>query len=310
MNITELRYIIETAATGSISAAAKNLYVAQPNISKAIKSLEEEYGIQIFERSSKGAVPTREGQKFIQQARKILEEIDRLDGQFLERPSKQAGLKISIPRASYASDAFVQYMNRVKNADQIKIHIKECNSLDAIENIIKHQYNLALIRFETKHEEYYESILHLKGMEYETILEFQYNLLVSRDSLLATKEIYGYEDLKGYIELIHGDVKLPNGDFADMLEIPENMNSRKRIHVYERGNQLALLQEIPETYMWVSPMPQEILERYNLMQKECRWQKRSLKDVLVYPNRKTLRKEDKEFIEELKKEVKRVLNCI
>ena len=73
-------------------------------------------------------------------------------------------------------------------------------------------------------------------------MEFQYYLLVSKDSPLAVKEIGGYEDLEGYIELLHGDVRLPNGDYVDMMEIPENINSRKRIHVYERGSQFNLLQ--------------------------------------------------------------------
>ncbi len=306
MNITELKYVIETSTAGSISAAAKKLFVAQPNISKAIKNLEEEYGIQIFERSSHGVAPTREGQKFIRQAQKIMEEITKLDGEFSEPEAQKAGLKLSIPRASYASNAFVQYMKKIKAADQIKVHIKECNSLEAINNIIRNQYHLALIRFDTKYEEYYDSILRLKELDYEQVIEFQYQLLISRNSPLAAKEISGYGDLEDYIELIHGDTRLPNGDYIDIMEIPENVNSRKRIHVYERGSQFALLQGIPETYMWVSPMPQEILDRYHLLQKECRWQKRVLRDVLVYPDRHLLRKEELEFIEELKKEVRRV----
>lgn len=306
MNITELKYIIETASAGSISAAAKKLYVAQPNISKAIKALEEEYRIQLFDRSAKGVVPTRDGQKFIQQAERIIGEIEKLDEQFRQPVHQKAELKISIPRASYASYAFVQYMKRIKNMDKINVHIKECNSLEALNHIIRNQYYLALIRFETQYEEYYQSIIRLKELECETLMEFQYYLLFSKDSPLAVKEISGYEDLEGYIELIHGDVRLPNGDYVDIMEIPENINSRKRIHVYERGSQFNLLQGIPETYMWVSPMPQEILERYRLIQKECRWQKRTLKDVLVYPSRKMLRKEDLDFIEELKKEINRV----
>ena len=76
MNITELRYIIEIAQCGSVSAASKRLYVAQPNISKAIRSLEEEYQIQLFVRTARGMVPTREGQQFIAQARQVIQEIE------------------------------------------------------------------------------------------------------------------------------------------------------------------------------------------------------------------------------------------
>ena len=43
MNITELRYLVAIMKWGSVSAAAKQLYAAQPNVSKALKNLEEEY---------------------------------------------------------------------------------------------------------------------------------------------------------------------------------------------------------------------------------------------------------------------------
>ena len=59
MNITELRYIIEIAQCGSVSAASKRLYVAQPNISKAIRNLEEEYQIQLFVRTARGSYQGR-----------------------------------------------------------------------------------------------------------------------------------------------------------------------------------------------------------------------------------------------------------
>lgn len=302
MNITELKYIIETAAAGSISAAAKNLYAAQPNISKAIKSLEEEYGIQIFQRSAKGMTPTREGQEFIRQAQHIVQELDALDGQFLHPGKRRVELKIAIPRASYASHAFVRYVNQLKDASELKVHIRECNSLEALDRIVRNQYSMALIRFESQHEEYFQSLIRLKHLESEPLMEFQYRLLTGANSKLVHKDIKGYQDLEGYIELIHGDDRLPTGDYVDAFKLPENANSKKRIHVYERGSQFALLQGLPESYMWVSPMPEELLDRYKLVQRECPWQKRVMKDILVYPENRLFSKEEESFVEELKKE--------
>ena len=66
MNIAHLKYVVEIANTNSISKAAENLYMNQPNLSRAIKSLEEEIGIEIFIRSSKGIRITPEGEEFIQ----------------------------------------------------------------------------------------------------------------------------------------------------------------------------------------------------------------------------------------------------
>ena len=68
MNITELRYLVAIMKWGSVSAAAKQMYAAQPNVSKALKNLEEEYGIRMFERSSTGMIPTEQGRHFIEQA--------------------------------------------------------------------------------------------------------------------------------------------------------------------------------------------------------------------------------------------------
>ena len=68
MNITELRYLVAIMKWGSVSAAAKQLYAAQPNVSKALKNLEEEYHLRIFERSSTGMIPTEQGRHFIEQA--------------------------------------------------------------------------------------------------------------------------------------------------------------------------------------------------------------------------------------------------
>ena len=51
MNITELRYLVAIMKWGSVSAAAKQLYAAQPNVSKALKNLEEEYGLRIRDAS-------------------------------------------------------------------------------------------------------------------------------------------------------------------------------------------------------------------------------------------------------------------
>ena len=76
MNITELRYLVAIMKWGSVSAAAKQLYAAQPNVSKALKNLEEEYGLRIFERSSTGMIPTEQGKRFIRQAQRVLQQVD------------------------------------------------------------------------------------------------------------------------------------------------------------------------------------------------------------------------------------------
>ena len=104
MNITELRYLVAIRKWGSVSAAAKQLYAAQPNVSKALKNLEEEYGIRIFERSSTGMIPTEQGRHFIRQAERVLDEVDRLDLDARSRQSSCAELRVVLPRLRFLRD--------------------------------------------------------------------------------------------------------------------------------------------------------------------------------------------------------------
>ena len=76
MNIIQFKYAIEVERTGSISQAAENLYMAQPNLSKAIRELEETLGFPVFERTSRGVVPTRRGEEFLKLARGVLLQVE------------------------------------------------------------------------------------------------------------------------------------------------------------------------------------------------------------------------------------------
>ena len=70
----------------------------------------------------------------------------------------------------------------------------------------------------------------------------------------------------------------------------------RRIFVYERGTQFVLLGNVPETFMWVSPVPQQLLDSYGLVQLKVRGAERLYKDVLIYRRDYRLSDYDKEFI--------------
>lgn len=65
MKLTQIYYALKVAENGSMNKTAENLYISQPTLTNAIKDLEEEIGIRIFERTSKGVILTREGSTFL-----------------------------------------------------------------------------------------------------------------------------------------------------------------------------------------------------------------------------------------------------
>ena len=66
--------------------------------------------------------------------------------------------------------------------------------------------------------------------------------------------------------------------------------------VFERGVQFTLLEQVPNTFMWVSPIPQDLLDRFNLVERKCDFNTKTYKDVLIYRKKYHLTKLDQEFI--------------
>ena len=78
MKLSQLEQIIEVANTGTISQAAINLFVSQPNLSLSIKRAEDELGTKLFNRTSTGMTLTPHGVDFVDRAKEILQQIDAL----------------------------------------------------------------------------------------------------------------------------------------------------------------------------------------------------------------------------------------
>jgi LysR family hydrogen peroxide-inducible transcriptional activator len=75
ITLTELRYIVAVADTGHFGRAADKCHVSQPTLSMQIKKLEEMLGVQLFERTSKGVRATTAGERIVERARIILEDV-------------------------------------------------------------------------------------------------------------------------------------------------------------------------------------------------------------------------------------------
>lgn len=279
MNTTYLIYALEIERVGSISQAAQNLYMAQPNLSKAIRELEKELGFTIFKRTAKGVSPTEEGTEFLYHARQIMEQVGAV-----ERISQRIGTdklkyKISIPRGSYIVDGFTSFLSELELEKGMEVTINETNALETISNVADRGYNLGIIRYQMLDETQYLTMLKNNHLTYETIWEFEYVLVMSKNHPLANKETITPGDLSEYTKITHGDIELPH---VRRINHEAEMTPRNVIYVYERGSQFDLLTNVPTTYMWVSPIPQKLLNKLQLVQRICRAEDNLYKDVMIF----------------------------
>ena len=293
-----MKYALEVAKSGSINKAAEVLMVAAPNVSRSIKELETDFGITIFERTQNGTKLTPEGEEFINYAKGVLRQIDEIERFYKTGAPKKQKFSISVPRACYISEAFANFSKSLSK-EAAEVFYKETNSQRTIHNMTEHDYKLGIIRYAENYDKYFKSMLEEKGFQYELVTEFTYSLIMSADNPLAKKEVITFDDLTEYIEIAHADPYVPSMPLSKVVkeELPDNID--RRIFIFERASQFDLLSLNPETFMWVSPAPQSLLERYNLVLRKCADNKKVYKDVLIYKNGYKLSKLDRQFITEL-----------
>ena len=298
MNLLHMKHAIEVAKAGSLGKASESLLIAAPNISRSIKELESDLGITIFERTQNGMKLTPEGDEFINFAKGILGQIDELEKYYKSSSPKKQRFSISVPRACYISEAFAEFSKSLTK-EPAEVFYKETNSQRTIMNMIDEDYKLGIIRYAENYDKYFKAMLEEKDFRYELVTSFTYSLIMSANSPLAGIENITFDDLTGYIEIAHADPYVPSMPLSKVVkeELPDNIG--RRIFIFERASQFDLLSMNPETFMWVSPAPKKLLERYNLVLKKCADNKKIYKDVLIYRNGYKLSKLDKQFITEL-----------
>lgn len=269
MNLQQLKYAVEIARVGSISKAAKNLYMGQPNLSKSIKELEAELGQTLFSRTARGVQPTRAGEDFLGYARSILSQVESLSQLYRKDGAPAARLHMAAPRASYISNAFSAFAAQLSaTGTALDLDYRETNSMDILHAVASGEAELGILRCQDKHAGYFETLCDENGLHAEVLWQYSMVLLMSEHHPLAALGEVPYHLLRQYPEIVHGDLTpvLP----AEQQTPSSPLHSANRIAVYERGSQFDLLRRVHGCYMWVSPMPFEVLAREELVQKPCR----------------------------------------
>ena len=107
MKLQQLVYVTKVAECGSITEAARRLYVSQPSITSAIHDLEQEMNVHIFDRTNKGVVVSEEGETFLGYARQVLEQTELLEDKYKNPAQRVPHFSVSCQHYSFAVNAFV-----------------------------------------------------------------------------------------------------------------------------------------------------------------------------------------------------------
>ena len=134
MTLQQMKYVIEIAERGSMNEAAKSLFMSQPSLSQAIRDLEDEIGITVFQRSNRGIELTTEGSEFLGYVRQILDQYTLMEDRYNGRAVSDKKFYVSAQHYTFAVEAF---SNAVLKAgiDQFDFAIYETRTHEVIEDV-------------------------------------------------------------------------------------------------------------------------------------------------------------------------------
>lgn len=269
MNTQYFRYALEVEKTGSITQAASNLFMSQPTLSKAIKDMEEAVGFPVFNRTSKGVVPTQRGLDFLAHARRIAAQVQKMEQALQRKDTSHQLFSLAIPRVSYIAKAVSEHVSTFDGGTDMEIDVMETNSMRVIDLVAEGHYVLGVIRCREEDRDYFLKSLAEKDLQYESVWRSDYVALMREDHPLARQEDLTAEDFLPFVEIVFGDEAVPYIRTSGAKVVSGSMRNKKRVLVYDRAAQQDLLRANPLAYMWEAPLPEDVLHRNGLTQQRC-----------------------------------------
>lgn len=302
-NILHLKYALEIKSTGSVSKAAKNLYMTQPQLSRALKELEDSVGCALFNRTAKGVIPTDKGEDFLEGAKAVLAKLEEMEMALKPSVIGKQDFLVSVPRAGCYSYAFDEFLKCIDFNITMNLTYRETNAVRAIKNVCDSVNDIAFIRFRTEHETYFLREIEDRGLSFEPIHTAPYVLLVSSESPMASMEKITPQSLEQYCEIIEGDYIVPYLPIAEVRSTLKFNANRKTIAVFDRDTRTRILRSFPETYVFTSPVSAAHIEKNNLVQRYCDIPNNSYCDLMIFRKSYKLNLYDREFMQKVKEKL-------
>lgn len=232
MTIQQLNYVVTVAQTGSMTEAAHQLYVSQPNLTSAIHKLEAELGFPIFRRFNKGSIPTADGESFLAYARQILEQVNLVENKFLHVQRLRPKFSVSCQHYAFAVNAFVDLIRQF-DAEQYDFTIRETQTYEVLEDVSRMKSEVGILYTNDQNEEFITKLIKDRGLVFEPLFVAKPHVFISATHPLCHKKVLTLDDLKDYpcLTFDQGDYNA----FYFSEEILSTLDHNKNIHVHDRG---------------------------------------------------------------------------
>ena len=238
MTLTQLRYAVEVADAGSITAAAKRLFISQPSLSKAVGELEEQMGIAIFDRSARGVTLTEEGSRFLSYARQVVEQADLLESRYVRDTPVRRVFAVSSQHYAFVVNAFVELVREV-GRERYEFSLREGTTQGIIDDVRLQRSELGVIYRSHFNRDVITEAVRRAELRFEPLFSATPHVFVSRRSPLAGREKVTLADLAPYPRLTYDQGIQNSFYFSEELHAIEPAD--KQIVVTDRATLFNLL---------------------------------------------------------------------
>ena len=197
MTLTQLRYVITVADTGSMNAAAKTLFVSQPSLSSAIRELEEELELTIFFRTNRGIVLTPQGQEFIGYARQVVEQYELIESRYISKNQVKARFSVSMQHYSFAVRAFVDTVKEF-GLDEYEFAVNEDRTSEVINDVAEFRSEIGVLYLSSFNEKILQRIFKEQALEFHPLFDCHIFAYMWKGHPLAKKSKVTLEELDPY----------------------------------------------------------------------------------------------------------------
>ena len=232
MTIQQLRYMIAVAEKGSITEAAKLLFISQPSLSDAVRQVEKEAGVTIFTRCRAGVALTKEGMEFLGYARQVVQQMELLEAKYISNEPPRQRFCISTQHYTFTTNAFVELIQKF-GEERFEFILNETQTHQILEDVRNRFSDIGILYMSQENESVLTKLLEEYDLQFYELLCASPHVFLSRNHPLAHRLSLNLEDLKPYPRLSFVQGNYESAYFSE--ELFSTVPVEKNIKVSDRA---------------------------------------------------------------------------
>ena len=232
MRIQQLEYLEKIIEAGSINEAAKRLFLTQPSLSNAVKELENEMGIQIFQRSSGGISLTAEGREFMTYSKQILDQVNLMNERYKNSQQRKQSFSVSAQHYAFVVHAFVELIKSV-NASEYQFTLRETETQNIFNDLAQFKSELGILYTNGFNQKIMQRLFKENNLVFTPLFVAKPHIFISRYNPLTSKSSVDLSDLEDYPYLSYEQGEVNSFYFSE--EILSTLSHKKIIKVSDRA---------------------------------------------------------------------------